>query len=86
MMFPPETLTIFIEVYESLMNVNPEFRRETFNQNSVQYNLQRGDVVCLPSARSSCYGINSLAFHGSLLWNSLLSNESHNLKEFKTKS
>ena len=68
------------------MCINPEFRLEIFNQNSVQYNLQKGDVVYLPSARFSCYGINSLAFHESLLWNSLLSNESHTLKEFKAKS
>ena len=35
--------------------------------------------------RSSCYGINSLAFRGSLLWNSLPSNakQVHNLEEFK---
>ena len=67
------------------MSMNHEFRWEIFNKNSVQYNLRKGDVVDLPSARSSCYGINSLAFHESLLWKSLLSNGSHNLKEFKTK-
>ena len=36
-------------------------------------------------SESSCYGINSLAFCGSLLWNSFPSNvkQSHNLVEFK---
>ena len=67
------------------MNINPEFRWGFFNKNSVQYNLRKGDLVYLPSVRSSCYGINSLAFHGSLLWNNLLSNvkQNHNLTEFK---
>ena len=60
---------------------------EFFNKNSVQCNLQKGDTVYLPPARSSCYGIDSLAFGGSLLRNSLPSNvkQSHNLEEFKLK-
>ena len=76
-----------MEVYESLMNINPEFMWEFFNQNPVQYNLRKGDIVYLPPARSSCHGINSLVFRGSLLCNSLPSNvkQSHNLEEFKLK-
>ena len=76
-----------IEVYKSLMNINPEFMWEFFNKNSLQYNLRKGDIVYLPPARSSCYGINSLAFYGSLLQNSLPSNvkQSHNLEEYKLK-
>ena len=76
-----------MEVYESLMNINPEFMWEFFNQNPVQYNLRKGDIVYLPPARSSCHGINSLAFCGSLLWNSVPSHvkRSHNLEEFKLK-
>ena len=58
-----------------------------FNKNPVLYNLQKGDIVYLPLNRSSCCGINSLGFRGSLLWNSLPSNakQSHNLEEFKFK-
>ena len=69
------------------MNINPEFMWEFFNKNPLQYNLRKGDIVYLPPARSSCYGINSLAFRGSLVWNSLPSNvkQSYNLEEFKLK-
>ena len=76
-----------IEVYKSLRNINPEFKWEFFNKNPVQHNLRKGDIVYLPPVRSSCYGINSLAFRGSLLWNSLPNNvkQSHNLEEFKLK-
>ena len=76
-----------IEVYKSLMNINLEFMWEFFNKNPLQCNLRKGDIVYLPPARSSCYGINSLAFRGNLLWNSLSSNlkQSHNLEEFKLK-
>ena len=76
-----------IEVYKSLMNINPEFMWKFFNKNPGQHNLRKGDIVYLPPARSSCYGINSLTFRESLLWNSLSSNvkQSHNLEEFKLK-
>ena len=69
------------------MNINPEFMWESFNQYLFQYNLRKGDTVYVPPARSSCYGINSPAFRGSLLWNSFASNvkQSHNLEEFKLK-
>ena len=69
------------------MNINPEFMWEFFNKNPVQFNLQKGDIVYLPPARSSCYGINSPAFRGSLPWNSLSRNvkQSHNLEKFKLK-
>ena len=69
------------------MNINPKFMWEFFNKNSLQCNLQKEDIVYLPPARSSCYGINFLAFRGSLLWNSLPSNvkQIHNLDEPKLK-
>ena len=46
-----------------------------------------GDIVYLPPVRSSCYGVNTLAFRGSLLWNNLQSDikQSTNLEEFKLK-
>ena len=58
-----------------------------FNINPLQYNLRKGDIVYLPPARSSCYGINTLAFRGSLPYNSLPSKvkQSHNLEELKLK-
>ena len=55
-----------IEVYKSLMNIFPEFMWEFFSKNQVQYNLRKEDIVYLPPVRSSCYRINSLAFHGNL--------------------
>ena len=58
-----------------------------FSKNPVQYNLRKEDTYYLPPAISSCYGSNSLAFRGGLLWDSLPSNvkQSHNLGEFKLK-
>ena len=68
------TYVLAIEVYKSLMNINPEFMWELFNKNPVQHNLRKGDTAYLPPARSSCYGISCLAFHGSVLWNNFLRN------------
>ena len=56
-----------IKVYKPLMNINSEFKWELFDKNLVNYNLRKGDIVYLPPARSSCYGINSQASHGTLL-------------------
>ena len=69
-----------IEVYKSYMNINPEFMWEFLNKNPAHYNSWKRDVVYGPLARPSCYLINSLAFRGSLLRNSLPSNvkQSHN--------
>ena len=76
-----------IKIYKSLMNINHEFMLEFFNKNLGQYNSRKVDIVYLPPARSSCYGINSQTFRGGLLWNSLPSNvkQSHNLEELKLK-
>ena len=53
------------------MNINPELLWEFSNKSPFQYILRKGDIVYLPPARPSCYGINSPAFRGTLLWNSL---------------
>ena len=76
---------LVIEVYKSFMNINLEFMWEFVRKHPVERNL--GDIVYLPPVRSSCYGVNTLAFRGSLLWNNLQSDikQSTNLEEFKLK-
>ena len=58
-----------------------------FERNHIPYNLQRGDFLLLPLAKSTSYGVNSLAFQGSLLWNNLplQVKESQTLEEFKNR-
>ena len=60
-----------IEVYKSLAKLNPGFMWNFFERNHIPYNLRRGDLLLLPLASSICYGVNSLAFPESLLWNTL---------------
>ena len=76
-----------VEIYKSLANLNPEFMWPFFKNKSISYNLRNGNICILLLARSSHYGINSVQFRGSLLWNSLLIlvKESVSVKEFKQK-
>ena len=76
-----------IEVYKSLTNLNPEFMWPFFKNKSIPYNLRNGNICILPPARWSHYGINSVQFRGSLLWNNLLISvkERVSVKEFKQK-
>ena len=76
-----------IEVYKSLANLNPEFMWRFLKNKSIPYNLRNGNICILLPARSSHYGINSVQFRGSLLWNNLPISvkESVSVKELKQK-
>ena len=60
-----------LEVFKSITHVNPEFMWSYFNENTIPYNLRNGNRLLLPPAKSVKFGINSLIFRGSLLWNNL---------------
>ena len=51
----------------------------------MSYNLRDGSQFILPKTKSSRFGINSLRFRGSLLWNNLPVSvkNCHSLNEFK---
>ena len=53
-----------IEVHKSLTNLNSEFMRPFFKNKYILYNLRNGNICILPPARSSHYGINSVAYSG----------------------
>ena len=79
------SITLAIEVYESLTKWNPWFMWSFFERNHIPYNLRRGDLLLLLPAKFTRYGVKSLAFRGSLLWNNIQSQvkESQTLEEFK---
>ena len=58
-----------------------------FERNYIPYDLRRGDLLLIPLAKPTSYGINSLALRESLLWSNLLSQvkKSQTLEEFKNK-
>ena len=82
------------EVYKSLSPKNPQIQVKSWGimgnfseRNHIPHNLRHGDLLLLPPAKSSRYGVNSLAFRGSLLRNNPPSqvNESQTLK-FKNRN
>ena len=79
---------LMVEVYKTINHLNPTYMRNLFINKVVEYNF-RTKILCeLPPARSQRFGISSLKFKGSLLWNSL-SDESKTAKSlaiFKQKS
>ena len=77
------TRDTYLAIYKSVINMSPEFMWEMFSSNPGQYNLRKANIFCLPPARSSWYGINSLAFRGNLLWNSVTSYVKQSQKDFR---
>ena len=45
--------------------------RSYFEEKPMPYNLRDGSKLVLPKTKPSRFGINSLRFSGSLLWNNL---------------
>ena len=61
---------LMIEVYKSLNHQNPSFLWELFARKEINYNLRIKDFLALPKALTTSFGINSMSFRGSILWNS----------------
>ena len=78
---------LMIEVYKSLNHLKPEYMWKFFVKKDVQYNLRTKELCKLPSVSSQSYGLNSLSFRGSLLWNTIDDEItlSPSLKKFKKK-
>lgn len=76
---------LMIEIFKSLNKVNPEFMWQLFSTKSSHYNLRSGKTLKLPPTHTRRYGLNSLIFRGSLLWNTLPNSlkESISLAEFR---
>ena len=78
---------LMIEVYKSLNELNPKFMRGYFSVKEISYNLRGGPSLDLPIAKTRSFGLNSLSFRSSLLWNLLPCSIklSKSLKEFTRK-
>ena len=76
---------LLTKIYKSTGTLNPQFMLSYFKYREVPYNLRRGPVRFILSARSTIYGTNSVHFLGSLIWNKLpkLVKSSRSISEFK---
>ena len=60
-----------VEVYKCINKINPEFMWDYFNTKEIPYSLRNGHLLEILSIRTKKYGINTLLFRGSLLWNTI---------------
>ena len=58
-----------IEVYKFLMKTNSDFTWNLYTIKPIPYDLRTGDKLYLPTVNTARYGLISLIFRGSLLWN-----------------
>ena len=74
-----------IEILKSKNKLNPSFVWKTCKEKNIPYSLRRGISLFIPNANTQKYGINSLNFRGSVLWNNLpiKLKECKSLQEFK---
>ena len=60
-----------IEVFKSIMYLNPQFMWSYFEEKPMPYNLRDGSKLVLPKTKSLPFGIDSLQSRGGFLWNNL---------------
>jgi len=60
-----------IEVYKTILNVNPSFMKEIFVQKEITQSLRNNLPTRIPKTGTSNYGMESLSFLGCMLWNNL---------------
>ena len=72
-----------IEVFKSLIHLNPEFMWDFFTLKNTLYDLRQGSSVLVPKARTT-RALNSFTFRAALGWNHLPAKlkETKNLSEF----
>ena len=59
------------QIYKTINQIYPPYMWEFFVEKDMPYNL-RTKVLCrLPQAQTNRYGLDSVSFRGSLLWNML---------------
>ena len=60
---------LMIEVYKSLNHQNPSFLWELFARKEINYNMRIKNILALSKTLTRSFGINSISFRGSILWN-----------------
>ena len=76
---------LMCEVYKSLHHNNPSFMWSLFTEKTIPYQLRNSNLLCLPVTKTLRYGLNSLIFRATLLWNTLPPHckKSESIKKFK---
>ena len=59
------------EIYKTLHHKDPQFFFELFQRREIRYDLGIMDTILLPSTSTVAFGMMSICFRGSILWNSI---------------
>ena len=78
-------ISILAEVFKTVNKMNPSFMHDAFKLHDCQYEIRNKSQMVVPKYNTVTYGYNSLAVHGSLLWNfvSQKAKSKTNVKEFQ---
>ena len=60
-----------VEIYKILNGMDPKYLSALFSKASTPYNLRDDNELIQPLKRTTTYGIKSLAYYGTHLWNTL---------------
>ena len=63
--------SLAIEIYKFKNKLNPSFIWKTYKEKNIPYSLRRGTFLFIWNANTQKYGINSLNFRASVLWDNL---------------
>ena len=63
--------TMAVEIYKILNGMNPEYLSPLFSRSTTPYYLRDNNEWIQPIERTTTYGIESLAYYGTHLWNVL---------------
>ena len=62
---------LMVEIYECTNYISPSALSEFFATKEIKYDLRIKNLLQLPKVKTSTYGLSSLSFRGSILWNTL---------------
>ena len=62
---------LMVRIFRTINHLNPAYMWEFFMRKDVPYNFHSNELCKIPSLNSQRYGISSLSFRGSLLWNAI---------------
>ena len=60
-----------VEIYKILNGMDPEYLSPLFSRSTTPYDLRDNDNLIRPLKRTTTYGIKSLAYYDTHLWNVL---------------
>ena len=76
---------LMMKIFKTKSHLNPPFMRDIFQERNVNYNLRHGNDAQLPKVRTTSFGIKTITYLGSRLWQLLLQEikQSNTLSIFK---